>query len=948
MLQGPWQIRLFGGFSLRQQAREEPPAVASQLSLLIAMLADRLGRPISRAELIEELWPNSELDSSRNRFRVLLATARKLLEPVGTPTGSVLTSDREAISLSETAFEVDSYQFNRHLGKATGDAGIESYKAADELYAGEFMRGRTEPWVLARRAHYANIQCLAQMRFSALLEKSGDLPGAALQIARAIEADPLREAPRKRALRLLVDSGDVSSALSGYEDYRKLLRRSVGLTPTAELQDWVRGLKSFAKPRRAVPDTGLLLEELGPAVAGRVLLPPRLNSFMGRSEEIAELSELLSIYRWITLTGPGGIGKTRLAIETARANLAQFGGGLFFVSVGESFTAMTLVDTILQQIHLEISADPLDTLRQFLSQPVQSGRNACLFVLDCIDHLSNETNQVVLRLLKEIPHATVLATARSKRGAPGEHDYPVPALGTPLAQANTEETLANPSVQLFVTRAQTASKKFRARRSNLDEISELCRRLEGFPLAIELAAAQVVRTSPSEFISRLGESPPHSSSYSWGQARHQSVQASLDVSLDSVPEGLRHIFQAVCVFRGSFDASAASIVADATLADLNSLAENSLLVRISDPRAIRFSMLDIVRDLGWFKLSDSERAKLQANHAAYYRQLVADSETLHLSSGIQPFYRLQQDLNDIGAAAEWAIENGDSESAVRFAASMAPYWIATGLLQDGRMLVERVRSSVPLSELQSARLDAADGMLVCFMEDVETGVPQIQRALPIFDHAGLHQLAAGARWTLGYAAYLKGDFEECLALASQVEPQSGEYRGRLQAYQRNLEGLAFCELGDYDQAAVCLDEAKQIWQKLGEVVNVTHCRLTLTRSLWNQGRYAEAWDEYKVCAYEFNRLVDRRGLAYSVEGLGRTECGLGRYGIAAKLIGIAQRIRDSIGLRRDFADEQALAKTLQSCRDAIGSRFESERSSGYAIRPEDAAEWVAKLEAKEA
>src|ERR1700722_4210402 len=184
MLQNPWQINLFGGFAIKQRSRETSLPLTNQMAMLLAMLADRLGRPMQRADLIEELWPGVDIEVGRNRFRVLLAELRRLLEPPGTPSGSVLSCDRTVATLSSNACRADADDFQRHVQKANqstvAEERIEHYKAADELYTGEFMTGKQGDWIFGRRSHYARLQSLAQFRFSALLEESGDLPGAML------------------------------------------------------------------------------------------------------------------------------------------------------------------------------------------------------------------------------------------------------------------------------------------------------------------------------------------------------------------------------------------------------------------------------------------------------------------------------------------------------------------------------------------------------------------------------------------------------------------------------------------------------------------------------------------------------------------------------------------------------------------------------------------------
>ncbi len=953
MLQNPWQINLLGGFAIKQRARESSLPLTNQMALLLAMLADRLGRPQQRADLIEGLWPDVDTEVGRNRFRVLLAEIRRLLEPMGTPSGSVLSSDRSVTTLSSSACRVDASEFLRHIQKANQSTvakeRIEHYKAADDLYLGDFMSGRQGEWIEGRRSHYARLQALAQFRFSALLEEAGDLPGAMLQIARSIEADPLREAPRRRALRLMVVAGDVGSALSEYEEYQKLLKRMVGLAPTAEFQDWVKKLRAWVGAKRAggtenpVAASIMANQETTATEPERQFLPPSLSTFIGRSADIAELSDLLPLYRWITLTGPGGIGKTRLAIETARANAHLFGGGLIYVPGSDSPGSSSLIETILRQVQIEPSSEPLETLRQYLVQPVESGRSACLLVLDGIDQLSSDTNQVVRKLLTEVPNATVLATARKKRGASGEHEYAVGPLSVPDSQTQWDQLLSNASIQLFAERAEAASPRFAITRTNAADVIALCTRLEGIPLAIELAAAQAGKVPPTEILRKLGDDGSLDAPKNWREPRHRSLQASLAFSLDALEPRERQLFCSLCVFRGGFDAASASIVAGAASNDLAKLAEHSLLVRASDLEHRRYTMLDMIREFGWSKLSVFERNAVQDRHATYFHQFAADTENLHFSSGMQQPLKLRLDAGNLCLAAEWMLKKGDADAAVKLVVAVCGGGIHSGFQREGLDLIARVREGLSLSELQIARLDAAEGGLACTLDDAKTARELIGRALPVMEAHGLTRHAAGARWGLAYAAYLSGDFEHCISYAQQIEPGVGDYHVRNVAYRRTLLGMAYCELGMLEEATSELQAALRNWRDLGDLLIVNFCRLSLTRVTWKSGQLAEAWAEYHSAAAEFDAVGDPRGLAYAIEGLGRVSAGIGLYSRAAHLLGAAQRLRESIGLRRDFGDNQAFEEASALTRNGLGGDFESEWQAGYGVAPTRVAKWVADI-----
>jgi predicted ATPase/DNA-binding SARP family transcriptional activator len=947
MLQTPWQINLFGGFAMKQRSRESAAHVTNQMALLLAMLAERIGRPQTRAELIEQLWPGVEEGAGRNRFRVLLAELRRVLEPPGTPSGSVLNCDRTTAQLAPTACRVDADDFQRHIQRASLAGSAEDradhYKSADELYAGEFLAGFEGGWVQSRRIHYARLQSLCQFRYSAILEESGDQAGAMLQIARSIEADPLREAPRRRALRMLVESGDVGSALSEYEEYRRLLKRSVGLAPTSQLQEWIRSLRSWADSRRI--SQGEAVKPPKPAAPSteaegeKVFLPPALTSFVGRSADLSELSDLLPLYRWITLTGHGGIGKTRLAVETARANLSLFSNAVIYVPCGESAASSSLLETILRQVHIDSAQAPLETLSQYLSQPVEGGRNACLIILDGIDELPGDSNQVIQRLLTETPNTTVLATARRRRGATGEQEFAVGPIAVPDTHMRPDNLMVNASVQLFCERAQAGSARFAPTKSNLEDVAALCRRLEGVPLAIELAAAQASKMSPAEILAKISDLGSLKDTKNWRVPRQRSLQASLAFSFDALGEAEKRMFCALCVFQGSFDLTGATIVAGASPKDIERLVEHSLFEKSSaDSR--RYTMLNMVRDYGWSKLKPVERTNIQEKHAAYFLQLISDAEALHFNSGLQELSKLSQECENIRAAADWSIRKGDAEASIKFVAAMSAGWNQAGFQSEVHELARRARNSCHLSKLQMARLNVSEGLTACFHDDAATARELILPSLPLLEEAGMRQRAAGLRWVLGYVAYLSGDYEQALDYASRPETDLGEYQPRIETYRRHLVGLANMELGQLHLARNELESVLSNWLELGDIGITDLTRLSLARISWKQGALAKAESEYLELISTFQDSGDTRGLSYAIEGLGRVAVDLHNYPRATRLLGVAQRLRESLGSQRDFADHHAFEEAVRICRQKLAADFEADWQAGHGVPPQRSASFA--------
>lgn len=675
MSHGPWQIQLLGELRLARGGKAVETGLSNQTAELIAQLAERVGRQISRDQLIEELWPNADTEQARNRFRVLLSAVRHLLEPDSTPPGQVLFANRTVIGLSASACEVDVERFMRHAHlasrAATSEERMAHYRAVDELYRGEFLSDRTGDWILARRAHYARVQALAQYRYAALLEEAGDAAGALEQIHRSIEADPLREAPRRRALRMLAEAGDVGAALAQFEEFQSLLKRALGLAPTREFQDWIRSLKGGAQPRKPSAE------------------PP----------------------------GP--------ASETA------------------------------------------------------------------------------------------------------------------------------------------------------------------------------------------------------GQ-----------VSFDALGPADRELCRALSVFRGGFETGAAGSVCGAFPPDLARLAAAGLIAKVSGSDGSRYAMPEALREAGWADLDRDAKEQLRSRHATYFFRLLADNATLHMHSGIQQLSRLRRELENLRSAMEWTLERQDAETAARASFGLVGTWIYSGLQQEGRETIARVRSELSLTPIQEATLDAAEGVLAVFQDNPKDGAAFIRKAVPVMEEGGMQTQASGIRWLLGYCAYLSGNFEKSLAIATEIDPDVGAYQNRLRAYRNNLIGMSLCELDRLEEAEPVLKDVRRQWQELGDLPFVDYCRLNLARVTWKGGDLEGAWKEYRQIAAAFMDWDDQRGLAYAVEGLGRVSADQGRFKLAARFLGAAEGLRDSMGLRRDVADERAYERAVDKTCAALGNGYGTDWEAGYALAPD--------------
>ncbi|HLV81213.1 MAG TPA: BTAD domain-containing putative transcriptional regulator, partial [Chthonomonadaceae bacterium] len=369
MLAEPWAITLFGGLSARQGERVITRFQTQKTAALLAYLAYYAHRSHPREELVAMLWPDAEPEAGRTSLRTALSSLRRQLEPPGAPDGSVLIADRANVRLNPASIRVDATQFEQALRAASRlepDSQIEPLSQATELYQGELLPGFYEEWALSERGRQADLYLGALRQLTKLLTQAKELQRALEMARRAVSADPLREESHRSLMRLYIALGRPAAALQQYEEMERLLQEKLGMAPSQaartllqELQALVPGGRPAAAQMATSPSAtqespGLketaagpqpaLNGNAGPAApdspppAAMPRLPLQFNRFFGREEERERLAGLLQpggACRLVTLTGPGGTGKTRLAIEVAGQLQPAYDGAVWFVPLAD-------------------------------------------------------------------------------------------------------------------------------------------------------------------------------------------------------------------------------------------------------------------------------------------------------------------------------------------------------------------------------------------------------------------------------------------------------------------------------------------------------------------------------------------------------------------------------------------------------------------------------------
>jgi non-specific serine/threonine protein kinase len=716
-------------------------------------------------------------------------------------------------------------------------------------------------------------------------------------------------------------------------------------------------------------------------------LPHPLTSFIGRQEDIAALEQALMTTRLLTLAGTGGCGKTRLALEVATASLHDWPDGVWWIELASLSNPALVVQTIAATLHLaETSGESLlDLIIRRL------GASRCLLILDNCEHLVERCAQVAQTLLSACPALTILATSRETLNVAGESVYAVPTLALPDERGAIEAIGQADAVRLFAERARAAAPDFALTPQTTAATVAICRRLDGLPLAFELAASRVRVLSPDAIAERLTSSIPLLTGGSrTAPPRQQTLRATLDWSYTLLPEAEARLFQRLAIFAGGFTLAAAEAVGgDAetdTLDLLGHLIDKSLVSVERDPAARnvpsaqgerRYRLLEILRQYGLEKLAASgQMEETRRRHRDYYLRLTQVAE-IELEGPAQLHWlnRMEQEHDNIRAALRWSIEQARDDAAARMGSGMWRFWLSRGYLGEGRLWLRQALELVPEPSRTRARALLALSILAFLHEGYSVSSADAEEALKLFRELGEVQgmgtalLNCGVIW-LGNGDYARAItyFEESLPLCAQANyahgvnlslssmgqaaMQLGEY-ARAQALEtesiaRAREagdsraeagaltdlGVTFYVQGEYAQALRYFDESLAMRRTQGDRGGAAHTLFYLGRVALEQEQAAKARAYFEESFALRLALGDVEGQAAALEGLGALAAQAGDGVIAARCFGAAETARERVRSPAQGVDRAFSERWTAATRELLGEEtFVRELAAGRALAP---------------
>ena len=914
MLTAPWRIEMFGGLRARQGDQSVERFRRGKEAALLAYLA-LFRQSHAREQLADRFWPEADADAGRASLRVALTSLRRRLEPPGTPQGSVLIADRTTVRLNSATFVTDVAQFEGALQAARSDplARVARLQEAISLYAGELLPGYLDEWVGPERGRLDLLFVNALSSLAYALGEAGDVVRATDFALRAVAADPLHERAHLTLMRLYAQVGRAQEALGQYDRLRRLLRKNLSAVPSSEARQMAKELR--ARPEAfilvaplasapvitPVPDSNTPPLERGPGLHPG--LPVQTTRFFGREDEIARILVSLRQNRLVTLTGPGGAGKTRLALEAAYRLATKDASGLFtsggmrFVALADIAQAGLMLEAMGAAVCDKVvgDGDPLDQIAQALSE------RSTLLILDNFEHLIEEGGATLQRLLGRAGGLSCLVTSRLQLGLPGEQVHEVPPLTVPKADDTPVRLLTWPSVRLFVDRAQAKAPEFHVTAVNAPAVAALVRGLEGIPLALELAAAWSRVYAPAQMVKELTDR------YGWltknvrGVAdRHRTLRAAVAWSHDLLAPEAQELLARLSAFRGGWSLDAAGAVcrelhAAPLLAQLQEhswvTSEEVGLWGADDDQggagapetAMRFRMLETLREFAEERLvARNLEREARTAHLQCFLGLAERAEAAMQGRDQATWLaRLGVEHDNLRAALDWAT-GSDVPAGRRLAVALWPFWEVRGHWREGQERAEALlHRQAGIDEGKETGADRTQdeeargrlltnlGALACRRGHHGDAVPYMREALSLWRRRDDAVRIGASLGNLGVAALEQQDYpaaEAYLEEARAVQETSGD-RASLSRTINNLAILAW-RRGDFAAARARYEEALLLKRAEEDLNGLASTLNNLAAMFKDQGDLVGARLRFEECRLLFERLGSGWQLAYVLCNLG--------------------------------------------------------------------------------
>lgn len=927
-------ITLLGDFSLTYGDQVVTAVNTARLQSLLAYLVLHRTAPQNRRHLAFLFWPDSAEGQARSNLRNLLHLLRHALPQAD----DFLQIDSMTVQWRPDAlFTLDTMAFEEALGAAdqaqcVGDdrAQRTALEAAAMHYRGDLLPACYEDWLHPERERLRQLFVTGVEHLINLLAQQKDAPAAIRHAQRLLRMDPLHETTYQQLMRLYAQLGDRAHALNTYYTCVAVLQRELGVKPSAATQTLYHRLQTAANhPVAPTP----------PAARPSHNLPALLTSFVGRTDALATIQQALEKARLITLTGPGGFGKTRLALAVADAVIPAYPDGVWLVELGALRDAALVAPAVAKV--LALAEEPA---RPLLTTLVDSLRDQhLLLILDTCEHLIESCAELVQTLLHACPKLRILATSRERLAVAGEVVWPVPPLTTPpLAPLATTTANAHAwlqqydAVHLLVDRIQAVLPTFTVTQQNAPALAQISVHLDGMPLALELAAARASLLSVSEIADHLDQRFQLLRSGTRDAIpRHQTLAAALDWSYDRLPPAEQVLLRRLASFDSTFTLAAAqsicteltekttTVLAPDTVLDLLAhLVDKSLVNVILQPAGTtRYGLLETIRAYGYDRLvAANEVTACRQRQLTFFTQLAEAAEP-HLQQHDQVAWldQLDAEQDNLRGALSWVITTPTTEEqaalGLRLGGALWRFWIYRSHFSEGSTQLAKLLTATAQSTAATgaayAKVLLGAGCLVGEQGDYAAAQELLERALARYQALALPAGIAEAMYSLAWLANWRGDpvtarryYEASIVLYQQLNDAAG--------LAWALRGLAWIDriAGDLRQAERRIRASLQHFQTTGDLAGLCFALGGLAYIALDREEYTTA-QQYAEQSLAYARQVgDQLAVSRDLRLLGR---------LAAKTAHYAQAIacyRESLTLCCSLNDKYGIAQNYHGLGEA--------------------------------
>ena len=831
---------------------------------------------------------------------------------------------------------MDVKAFERAAQEAWSSRQPAAFRAAVDLYSGDLLpRDRYEEWAEGRREELLGTYLSLLLGMAALLEEGEAFERAAAALREIVAREPAHEEAHVGLMRVYARAGQRHRALRQYEHLRDTLLRDLGIEPQATSRYVYEEILAGQVPVPPPADA-----EWQPEV-GKHNLTGSLTSFVGRERERREVERLLETTRLLTIMGAGGSGKTRLAQEVARDLTEAYADGVWLAELA-AVAEGSLVGGAIAEV-LGVPEQPGRPLEMTLVDALREKH--VLLVLDNCEHLVNDVARLAEFLLRSCPRLRILTTSREILGASGEVFWQAPPLSGPdPAHANTTEELEGyESVRLFVQRARYRNPAFALTRQNAAAVAEICARLEGIPLAIELAAARV-GLSVQEIANRLDDSLMLlTAGNRTAVPRQRTLRGALDWSHDLLSEPERVLFRRLSSFAGGWTLQAAEVVGSGgsieeheVLDLLSQLVDKSLvLANAMEDGTVRYRLLEPVRQYARERLQKSEESKtVQFRHACWCLELVEEAlGGLHGSEQASWVGLMNKEHANAQAALSWSLK-AEPETALRLAATLGYFWYRYGHIIEGRHWLETVLAQTGGTETATrAKTLRLAGVLSEESGLYERAEKLHEQGLALYRRLGNREGIAASLTSLGALAYAVGDLERAMLLTQEslvLKRELGDERALMSS--RNNLGEMMQKAGELAKAQSLFEENLRSDEISRDEWGAAVSRLNLGILAIEQGDPLRSEKLLFEALRAFRRLGDEDASTECLESLAGAAGARGEGVRAATLFGAAEAAREELGVPIRPVDQERYERFVASSRRGQGeTAWTSAWSTGRAL-----------------